>query len=224
MAKIIGGTTSTPPKPFGVDLSEYATKEELNGKENQLNAFGGIILDREADWGITGIGIDTEFVATKEDLEAKADKEGKFKLLQTTTVEEAEIHTVEFTNLNLEKAYLFASFPADSEKKIVGGRIYLYGAAHLINFYTAEAISTSARYFHVFAEKNNGVWNNVWKKSSTKNDLNNIGGRSYVDHSELWLNENCKHNIESVSITAGDSDKTVYFPIGTKFYLLGVTN
>lgn len=122
----------------------------------------------------------------------------------------------------MEKAYLFASFPADTEKKIVGGRIHLYGGSQLINFYTAEAISTSTKYFHAFAEKNNGVWNNVWKKSSTRNDLNNIGGRSYIDHSELWLNENCKYNIERVSITAGDSDKTVYFPIGTKIYLCGV--
>ena len=44
-------------------------EECLNGKENTLVAYGGIILDRDADYGFTNIYIDTEVVATKESVE-----------------------------------------------------------------------------------------------------------------------------------------------------------
>lgn len=57
-----------------VDLNGYATKDELNGKENTLVAYNGIRLDREADYGFTNIFVDTDVVATKVELNTKQDK------------------------------------------------------------------------------------------------------------------------------------------------------
>lgn len=214
-------------------------KDGLNGKDgvdgiSATHSWDGTVLTIKSASGTSSVDLkgekgdpgepgdtpDLSGYAKKEDLEAKADKEDNLSdNVEVITVEAEEVSQVNFSDIaKYNHFYLYVEIPASDKSAAVTGIMRFPSNYNLVNGYTASAITSSARYYHLKADKNNGEWDVRFGLATTKGQdatvtlKHSLCGHTFNDkkyQGDLW-------RVEFKSVTSG-----VYLPVGTRIELRG---
>ena len=155
------------------------------------------------------------------ELNKKADKEGKWELIQSVEVSEDEISSVVFENISTyKKLRLVAKIKVGSTSGAVTSAPKYINGANFTNAYVSGAISTSKETLYCFqVEKINGKWQG-WFGSTTSANQDAIANVKTVLNDKAFGDEYYERGFASLIFKSVTSD--IYLPIGTTVELWGV--
>ena len=152
-------------------------------------------------------------------IENKADKESDSGIIEVVEVTDEEVARIKFTNVKgYNQFYLYVEIPASDKSSAVTGVMKFPNNLSLVNGYVSSGITNGNRYYHLIANKNNGIWNVKFGLATTKGQDATVA----LKHSISGFNLNDTRyqgefgSVEFASITSG-----VYLPVGTRIELRG---
>ena len=203
-------------KKISVDTEKIATKEDVtqlrDAIDNVSQGVGNVLNDKANK-------SDLDDLATKEELNAKADKEKKLELIETVIVENEETPQVVFSN-NIAKYkhfYLYVEIPASSGSGAVTSLMTFTSGYSLTNAYVASAITNAKRYYHLRADKTNGYWNVRFGLATAKGQDSTVTLKHALNGA-VFSDTKYQGDLSKISF-GGQSG--VYLPIDTKIELRG---
>ncbi len=161
--------------------------------------------------------VDLSDYATKEELEAKADKEGNYEIIHEETLTE-EQQAFSIIDLNLKKARIYVTTPAASGSSSVYVRIQSSnpnGSTNKQVGYVSNMLTTSERVSVIDIIQENGVTYAEWASVAKSTNIGSVT-RYATKQYRYKLDENIK------SIHLISTSSSVLFPVGTSIVVEGV--